>query len=101
MVRRDRNHPSVIMWSIGNEIREQNAPEGWKVAASMAAIVRSEDRTRLTAAGFNHIASGYNGFQTAMVLAIVRTRSDQAGQIVVSASSDGLTGAKVVLGSTP
>jgi beta-galactosidase len=66
MVRRDRNHPSVIMWSIGNEIREQNQPEGWKVAASMAAIIRSEDRTRLSTAGFNNIASGYNGFQTAI-----------------------------------
>jgi beta-galactosidase len=66
MVRRDRNHPSVIMWSIGNEIREQTHPEGWKIAAGLSAIVRSEDRTRLTTAGFHHIASGYNGFQTAI-----------------------------------
>lgn len=66
MVRRDRNSPSVILWSIGNEIREQGAPEGWKVAAQLAAIIRSEDRTRLTTAGFNHIGSGYNGFQTAI-----------------------------------
>jgi beta-galactosidase len=66
MVRRDRNHPSVIMWSIGNEIREQGQPEGWKLAARLAAIVRSEDRTRLTTAGFHQIASGYNGFQTAI-----------------------------------
>ncbi|MEO7581009.1 MAG: glycoside hydrolase family 2 TIM barrel-domain containing protein, partial [Massilia sp.] len=66
MVRRDRNHPSVVMWSIGNEIREQGAPEGWKVAARLSEIVRGEDRTRPTSAGFNSIASGYNGFQTAI-----------------------------------
>ena len=66
MVRRDRNHPSVILWSIGNEISEQGQPEGWKLAAHLAEIVRGEDRTRLTVAGFNHIASGYNGFQTAI-----------------------------------
>ncbi|SFV11717.1 beta-galactosidase GalB [Pseudoduganella namucuonensis] len=66
MVKRDRNHPSVIMWSIGNEIREQGEPEGWKMAAHLADIVRSEDRTRLTTAGFNHVVSGYNGFQTAV-----------------------------------
>jgi beta-galactosidase len=66
MVRRDRNHPSVIMWSIGNEISEQGQPEGWKLAARLAEIVRGEDRTRPTTAGFNHIVSGYNGFQTAI-----------------------------------
>jgi beta-galactosidase len=66
MVRRDRNHPSVIMWSIGNEISEQGQPEGWKVAAHLAEIVRGEDRTRPTTAAFNHVASGYNGFQTAI-----------------------------------
>jgi beta-galactosidase len=66
MVRRDRNHPSVILWSIGNEVREQGRPEGWKLAAHLADIVRSEDRTRLTTAGFNNTGSGYNGFQTAI-----------------------------------
>lgn len=63
MVRRDRNHPSVIQWSIGNEIREQFEVDGWKLAAHLAAIVREEDRTRPVVAGLNNIGAGYNGFQ--------------------------------------
>ena len=66
MVRRDRNHPSVIQWSIGNEIREQWESDGWKVAAHLAAIVREEDLTRPVVAGFNNIQSGFNGFQRAV-----------------------------------
>ena len=66
MVRRDRNHPSVILWSIGNEVREQGRPEGWKLAAHLADMVRSEDRTRCITVGCNSTASGYNGFQRAV-----------------------------------
>jgi beta-galactosidase len=66
LIRRDRNHPSVIQWSIGNEIREQFEAEGWKLAAHLAGIVREEDRTRAVTGGFNAIAAGYNGFQTAV-----------------------------------
>jgi beta-galactosidase len=63
MVRRERNHPSVIMWSIGNEIREQNGPE---LAKPLADIVRREDPTRPVTAGCNHDKAGINGFQTAV-----------------------------------
>ena len=66
MVRRDRNHPCIILWSIGNEVREQGEPGGWKYAAHLAGIVHEEDRTRYTTAGFDNIQSGYNGFQTAV-----------------------------------
>ena len=40
MVRRERNHPSVIMWSIGNEIAEQNGPG---LAQQLRDIVHAED----------------------------------------------------------
>jgi beta-galactosidase len=66
MVRRDRNHPSVIMWSIGNEVIEQWYPDGWKLATRLAGIVREEDRTRPVTSAFNGEIAGYSGFQTAL-----------------------------------
>jgi beta-galactosidase len=62
-IRRDRNHPSVILWSIGNEIAEQGYASGHQVAAQLAAIVRSEDLSRPVTAACNNTAAGYNGFQ--------------------------------------
>ncbi|MEH6306890.1 glycoside hydrolase family 2 TIM barrel-domain containing protein [Olivibacter sp. CPCC 100613] len=46
LIKRDRNHPSIIMWSIGNEIREQFDSTGTALTKELVAIVRSEDNTR-------------------------------------------------------
>ncbi|WP_052444736.1 glycoside hydrolase family 2 TIM barrel-domain containing protein [Flammeovirga sp. OC4] len=54
MIRRDRNHPSIIMWSIGNEILEQAKKDGWKVAQRLAEICHEEDPSRPNTAGFNN-----------------------------------------------
>ena len=54
MIKRDRNHPSVIMWSIGNEIREQDHKDGVKAGEFLNKIAHNEDPTRPTTAGFNN-----------------------------------------------
>jgi beta-galactosidase len=46
MVRRDRNHPSVMIWSIGNEIREQFDSTGIAIAKELTDIVKKLDNTR-------------------------------------------------------
>ena len=46
MVLRDRNHPSVFMWSIGNEIREQFDSSGISIAKELVQIIKNADRSR-------------------------------------------------------
>jgi len=80
MVLRDRNHPSIIMWSIGNEIPEKATPEGAQTAKILADYVKGIDNTRavtsavndiredkdayfaaLDVSGYNYAFGGYNG----------------------------------------
>ncbi|MCL7762496.1 DUF4982 domain-containing protein [Polaribacter sp. Z014] len=57
MILRDRNHPSIIMWSIGNEIMEQYKHDPNNITDYLNKIVKTLDTTRATTAGFNS-ASG-------------------------------------------
>jgi beta-galactosidase len=59
MVLRDRNHPSVIIWSIGNEVMEQwnKNPEGGTISRELRAIVRNLDRTRPVTAACNGVST--------------------------------------------
>lgn len=67
LVRRDRNHPSVILWSIGNEIPDQLDPvTGPHLAAELARIVHEEDPTRPVTSACSEIQAGYNGFGRAL-----------------------------------
>jgi beta-galactosidase len=53
MVRRDRNHPSVILWSVFNEEPLQGRREGYEMVRRMAAVVKRLDRTRPVTAAMN------------------------------------------------
>jgi beta-galactosidase len=50
MVQRDRNHPSVIFWSIGNEIAERVDPAGVAIAKQIVDEIKRLDATRLITA---------------------------------------------------
>lgn len=54
-IRRDRNHPSIIMWSFGNEVGEQyTAEEGATLARYLNGIVKEEDSSRPTTLSMNY-----------------------------------------------
>lgn len=57
MVRKDFNHPSVILYSLGNEIPEIGEPHGAQICRRMAEKFRQLDPTRYTLAGINGIAA--------------------------------------------
>ena len=56
-VRRDRNHPSVVLWSAGNEIGDQAAPNGAETLRQLLTLFHREDPTRLVTAACDRIES--------------------------------------------
>jgi beta-galactosidase len=54
-IHRDRNHPSIVLWSAGNEIGEQSAPDGAQVLSRLVGIFHREDPTRPVTTGNDQI----------------------------------------------
>ncbi len=57
MIKRDRNHPAVIMWSTGNEISEQWKEDGAAISQFLVDICHDEDPTRPATGGLNNVAA--------------------------------------------
>ena len=62
MVYRDRNHPSIILWSIGNEIPDMDKQQVVDVAKKLTGFVRSLDTTRPVTAGVHQMKEDKDSF---------------------------------------
>jgi beta-galactosidase len=63
MIHNFRNNPSVVMWSIGNEVPTQCSPDGYKVARFLQDICHREDPTRPVTCGMDQVTCVLdNGF---------------------------------------
>jgi beta-galactosidase len=56
-VHRDRNHPSVVLWSAGNEVGDQAAPNGAETLRQLLTVFHREDPTRFVTVGCDRIES--------------------------------------------
>ena len=63
LVRRDRNHPYVVLWSSGNEVPDQDRAAGPALAEEHRGIIHAEDPTRPCTAAVSSYKAGFSGFQ--------------------------------------
>ena len=67
LVKANRNHPSIVMWSIGNEIPEQGSAVGREMAIHLQGLVHSLDATRPVTQGMDRVDNAMaTGFAQAM-----------------------------------
>ena len=67
MLRQYRNNPSVVMWSIGNEVPSQWSAQGYKVAKFLQDICHREDPTRPVTCGMDQVQTVLNNGFAAML----------------------------------
>jgi beta-galactosidase len=65
LIKRDRNHPSVVIWSLGNEEPEQGNTRGARIVRTMRALQQRLDPTRLSTTAMNN---GYGGVGVSTVV---------------------------------
>lgn len=70
-MRRDRNHPSIIAWSVGNEAGEQhNGEDGAAVARMVISLAHEEDITRPSTASMNYAKPDMPFAQTVDIISL-------------------------------
>ena len=79
MVRKDYNHPSVILYSVGNEIPEIGTDAGSEICAKIAGLMKALDPTRYTTAGINGVFAA--GDQMGRILADLSRDMQASGEI--------------------
>lgn len=62
-MQRDRNHPSIIMWSTGNEVGEQGSADGIRISNLLTSIIHEEDPSRPATIGCDNPNAAFNGFE--------------------------------------
>lgn len=97
LVRRDRNHPSVAFWSLGNEIPEVSQADGVEIARAMRETVIKLDNTRFITNALTAENSGKIGEDARSMLdavgynyshqAISKDSADYPDQVFMSAES--------------
>ena len=65
LIKRDRNHPSVVIWSLGNEEPEQGNTRGARIVRTMKSLQQRLDPSRLSTTAMNN---GYGGVGVSTVV---------------------------------